>query len=197
MLTLPTLFFLPRLAQADPSFTLSPTSTMGNPLIANPGQTLTFKGLLTDNDGDGIVITGDTWNIPYTGITLNDSAFQTNFVDVAFGGNPGDTYPTNGQPAKIFDLTFSTSVKPALYNMTFTAEVTDATTNVPFNLTERFFVRVPAPAPAPGSLVIALLGAAGIGTSLAGKRHRLLKHSKFLGTTGNQASFTYGGALRG
>ncbi len=173
VLAAPTLFFLPVLAHADPTFDLTPAGPINNPIIAHPGQTLHFKGSLIDNDGNGIEILGDQWNIPYSGISINDSGYQNNFNYQVFGGYPGAAFPASG-PDPLFDLTLSKTLKPQTYNMTFTINVTDFF-NDPFTLTDRFFVKVtPASVPGPSSLSVALLGAACLGAGFAGKRRRLM-----------------------
>ncbi|HZP83815.1 MAG TPA: hypothetical protein VFB21_19400 [Chthonomonadaceae bacterium] len=171
--TVATLFLLPLLAEAQDAnvtFTLSPISTQGKPLLVAQGGTLSFNGTLTGSDPDiSTLVLSDSWSTPFGGSILDDTGFKTNFLNKSFGAsNEGEPSSLSG---KMFDLHISkTAQTDVVTNMTFTVQVNDIF-NGTRDLTERFFFKVtPAAVPAPDSLMVALLGAfSGIGLRFAGK----------------------------
>lgn len=136
-------------------------------LVASPGSTLTFAGLLTNLGTEDVLLAGDTFSLTGDGLTLDDSSFLLSFPETLAAGTSAS--------GDFFTVTLGSNppLVPGVYSGTFAVFGEGVTTGGGYESTSGFNV-VAAPEPASvGLLITGMLLCGGTALRRQGTRRRL------------------------
>lgn len=154
------LLLLPALAHAQ--LTLSLVTPDQNGL---PGETVAFEGTLRNDGSSLLFLSGDTFNLNGTGLTLDDIPF---FVDGPLLLDPGASFT-----GLLFNVLIEPTAPPQIAPGTFTILGGPIEGDQGELATVNFSVSVSAPEPASSALLLGTLVAFGLATRrrVSGKRN--------------------------
>lgn len=135
------LLFLPAFAHAQLNFTLTPPSHSGI-----PGDVLTFSGILTNLSADPVFLNGDNFTLDGEGLTLDETPFFEN-APASLEGNASYT-------GALFTVTIDPLAPLQMSLGTFTILGGAADTDNSPLATQAFQIRVVAPEPTAGALLL-------------------------------------------
>jgi len=152
-LTLFVLLLQPGAAKAQLTFTFTHST-----LAARSGDTVTFSGTLTNQSTSELFLNGDTFMLPGSNLTLDDSPFLTNFPLSLAGGATAK--------GALFTVAVDPTTPEGLYDGSFTIVGGPGYSDTTSLATQSFRVVVPEPG------VYALLLSGGVALGIVGLRCR-------------------------